>query len=70
MNIMLFSRIVAHSGVGRFLVDGLGVPAERVNTVFNGVDAEQLTDLTGEERAALREKWNVPEKRIILAMDS
>ena len=56
--------------VSDFLVNKLLVPADKVTTIFNGVDEKQLTDLSSEERNEVYAKYDIPENRVIFVMHS
>ena len=51
-----------------FIVDKLGIPQSKVVTILNGVDEKKLIPLSLQEKTELREKWNLPDGTIVLAM--
>lgn len=52
-------------GIGRELLD-LGIPAERLVDVDNGVDLARFRPAGPGERRALRERWRLPEGPVVL----
>jgi glycosyltransferase involved in cell wall biosynthesis len=54
-------RIVGVSrGVGNYLTGRLGIPADRVQVIVNGVDPSLFVPGTTEQRAQARERFDVP----------
>lgn len=58
------------SEVSRFMIEKLGIQKEKVVTIYNGVDCDELGELSQEEKERLRRKWEIPEDKIILALHS
>lgn len=49
------------------IVEGLGVPPERVRTIYYGIDPERFRPATASERHAVRSEMRWPEDRLVLA---
>jgi glycosyltransferase involved in cell wall biosynthesis len=63
----LSTHVIAVSDSTRsFLVEKEGVPADRTTTVHNGIDLEKFRPRP-EQRAAAREKWNLPANAFVVA---
>lgn len=58
-------RIVANSSKGRRDLLGLGVPAERIELIFNAVEAD--TAMSRFDRTAVRQLWSVRDNDVVLA---
>ncbi len=57
---------VSHS-VKEFMVRQRGIPAPRVDVIFNGAPLQEFQPVNGAAAAAERRKWNIPEGTPVIA---
>lgn len=54
--------------VSQYLVDQLGIKANKVEMIFNGVNESKLKPLSDQEREQLQQKWKLGPSKITFAM--
>src|SRR5690606_24357471 len=47
-------------------VEGLGIPAAKVSTNYNGTDQDQADTVSSQQVEALRQKYNLKQKQVVL----
>ena len=52
----------------RFMLDVLGIPNDKIELVYNGVDEKELLNLEESTILSLKKKWGIPFDKIVMAV--
>ncbi|MDO4803616.1 MAG: glycosyltransferase family 4 protein [Lachnospiraceae bacterium] len=62
------AAIAVSGSTRKFMIDSLGIPADRITVIENGVDPSELKLLTEDEKLWLRRRFLIPEGKIVAAI--